>query len=274
MATREGRQVWLLVVAAAAAMLPVMALAQAADPATAPAPGITGMPQNVYDASVEALTKLAVIAIILEQALALIFDWKPFRETFDRKAVKPLVSFLFAAGIVNEFGLDVLHTLIDAYGGSPQGAGVLSKLVTALVLAGGSGGINRILQRLGVRTNLDAREEPIVAPTKAFVSVVPLLKDAKRTVSCVTIVGTDASGTSHSLGIVPGGSVGRDPTGVRAFFLQEKGRFPPCGGFPLEPGLWTIRLEAVDDAGAISKSADWGPYQLDAGTDIDLTLKV
>lgn len=271
---------WRAVVVAAALALPVAAALAQSDPAavTASANNISGsaagLPPDMYEASVQALTKLAVISIILEQALALIFDWKPFRETFDRKAVKPLVSFLFAGAIVHEFGLDVVSALIRAYGGDRESIGTVSKLVTALVLAGGSGGINRILQRLGVRTNLDQKDDSAPPPTMAFVSVVPMPKSAKSDIGCVTIVGIDSAGANHSLGTVPGASVGRDPTGWRAWFLQEKGRFPPDEGFAITPGQWSIRLDAVDSAGNGSSSAVWGPYQLDAGTRIDLTLKV
>lgn len=271
---------WRAVVVVAATALPVAGALAQSDPAAVAATinnmsgSAAGLPPDMYEASVQALTKLAVIAIVLEQALALIFDWKPFRETFDRRAVKPLVSFLFAAAIVHEFGLDIVSTLIRAYGGDRTGIGIVSKLVTALVLAGGSGGINRILQRLGVRTNLDHKDESAPPPTTAFVSVVPMPKSPKSDIGCVTIVGIDTAGAIHSLGTVPGASVGRDPTGWRAWFLQEKGRFPPDEGFAIAPGQWSIRLDAVDSAGNMSSSAVWGPYQLDAGTRIDLTLKV
>lgn len=262
------------VLAAGASLLSIagMAAAQTVDPGAAPV--AASLPTDIYGASINALTKLAVIAIILEQALALIFDWKPFRVTFDRTAVKPLVSFIFAAAIVHEFGLDVVSGLITAYGGDQTGVGIISKLVTALVLAGGSSGINRILQRMGVRTNLNTKDESAPPPTKAFVSVVPLPKAPAGNFASVTIVGIDAAGTTHSLGNVPGANIGKDPTGIRAFFLQEKGRFPTDGGFALEPGQWSIRLDAVDTGGAVTSSAVWGPYQLDAGTQIDLTLKV
>lgn len=270
---------WRAVVVGAALTLPVAAALAQADPGTVPVPGPApaspvGLPSDMYDASVQALTKLAVIAVILEQALALIFQWKPFRDTFDRAAVRPMVSFLLAAAIVHEFGLDVVATLITAYGGDQTGIGLASKLVTALVLAGGSSGINRILQRLGVRTSLDTKEDVAPPPTQAFLAVVPMPKSTSKDIASVTVVGIDAGGASHSLGTVPGGSIGRDPKGWRAWFLQEKGRFPAEGGFALTPGQWSVRLDAVDSAGTVSSSAVWGPYQLDAGTKVDLTLKV
>ncbi len=272
---------WRACVVGVALALPVAGAMAQVDGSGA-ATGAAAVPQiatmaggsNIYDASVAALTKLAMIAVILEQALALIFDWKPFRETFDRSAVKPIVSFLFAGAIVHEFGLDVVATLIKAYGGDQDGIGVVSKLVTALVLAGGSGGINRILQRMGVRSNLNLKDDNAPPPTMAFVSVVPMPKSVKCDIACVTVVGIDSTGSSHSLGTVAGPSVGRDPTGWRAFFLQEKGRFPTDGGFALTPGQWSIRLDATDSAGTVSSSTIWGPYQLDAGAQIDLTIKV
>lgn len=231
---------------------------------------------QIYTLSALALTKLAVIAVILEQALAVIFDWKPFRETFDRKAVKPLVSFLFAVGIVHQFKLDIVGELIEAYSSSPvTSAGVVSKLVTALVLAGGSGGINRIMQRLGIRTDLNLKEEAAPPPTDAFVSVVPSLAPVKGvTYTGLTIVGIDNTGAINSLGTVPVDKVGKDPGGILAWFLQEKGRFPPEGGFPMPPGQWSLRLDAIDSSGAVKSSPVWGPYQLNAGARVDLSMKV
>lgn len=265
---------WRVIIVGAAVALPVaQALAQGTAPEAAAASDGTNL---IYSASADALTKLAVIAVILEQALAIIFDWKLFRETFDRQAVKPIVSFLFALAIVHQFQIDMLANLVDIYNGPAIStpSGMISKLITALVLAGGSGGINRILQKLGVRTNLNLKDDPAPAPTQAFVSVVPMPKSSDGTITSVTVVAIDSGNVLHSLGTVPGSSVGKDPTGIRAWFLQEKGRFPGSGGFAINPGLWSIRLDAVDGIGNTSSSATWGPYQLDAGAEIDLTLKV
>lgn len=265
---------WRVCLAVGLLALPVAtALAQGA-PTPAPATSPIGLPQDLYDASIQALVELGVIAVILEQALALIFDWKPFRETFDRLAVKPIVSFLFALGLVHEFNLDIVADLMKVYGSTAVNVGMISKLVTALVLAGGSGGINRILQRLGFRNDATFKKEVPPPPTMAHVAVVPMPKAPKPDIASVTIIGIDANGTAHSLGTVPGANIGRDPKGLGAWFLQEKGRFPSEGGFPLAPGKWSIRLDATDSAGAVSSSTVWGPYQVDAGTRIDLTLKV
>lgn len=253
-------------------MATVSALAQDLAPTTTAA----SPNDQTYTLSALALTKLAVIAVILEQALAVIFDWKPFRETFDRKAVKPLVSFLFAVGIVHQFKLDIVGELIEAYSSSPViSAGIVSKLVTALVLAGGSGGINRIMQRLGIRSDLNLKEEAAPPPTHAFVSVVPSLSPVKGTTyTGLTIVGIDSTGAINSLGTVPVDKVGKDPRGILAWFLQEKGRFPPDGGFPMTPGQWSLRLDAIDSTGAVKSSPVWGPYQLAAGVRVDLTMKL
>lgn len=279
-----GNWLWRFLVVGLVMALPVsQALAQGAppDPAAANAAASAAATADanadiIYTASAEALTKLAVIAVILEQALAIIFDWKLFRETFDRQAVKPIVSFLFALAIVHQFQIDILAGLVDIYNGPDVStpSGMISKLVSALVLAGGSGGINRIMQKLGVRSNLNLKEDPGPPPTQAFVSVVPMPRSASTNIDSVTVVAIDGNNVLHSLGTVPGSSVGKDPTGIRAWFLQEKGRFPGSGGFAIDPGLWSIRLDAVDGTGNVSSSAVWGPYQLDAGAQIDLTLKV
>src|SRR6266542_2275670 len=44
----------------------------------------------------KAIFLLFLLAAVLESALAVIFNWRPFVETFNARAVRPLVSFLVA----------------------------------------------------------------------------------------------------------------------------------------------------------------------------------
>jgi hypothetical protein len=121
---------------------------------------------QIYRKSLAALTMLFVIAVLLENALSVIFNWRVFLAYFSVRGAKTIIMIVISLLIVNAFGLDVMASLIAAYK-SPSNApvnpasisGPVSLFVTALILAGGSSGVNKIMTALGFRN--DHREEDV-----------------------------------------------------------------------------------------------------------------
>ncbi len=128
---------------------PAPAPAPAAAAATAPAKD-TPDHAGLTDRSLRAILKLFVLAVVLESALALLFNWRPFLMTFDGRGVKSLISFAASLGLVFTFGIDVVGDLMADFSATAQ-ATVFSQIVTAMVIAGGSSGVNNLLRSLGFR---------------------------------------------------------------------------------------------------------------------------
>lgn len=222
--------------------------------------------QAPLEASGNALLKLFVLAVVLESALALLFNWRPFVARYDGRGVKAPISFVAALLLTLFFKPDAIETLLESYGGANVSGGGLffARVLEAMVIAGGSAGVNRLMVALGFRSRI--RAEEVVAkpkPTEAWISVgldrqgavgpvyVELKEDQDPPKIAGTIAGTRA---------VP-----------RSMFRRDYGRLPTAGGWSLVPGK-EVSVTLVDAAG--SRSATWGPHRLAAGAivDIDLTL--
>ena len=127
---------------------------------------------SIYEQSFKALFVLLIIATILESGLAVVFNWRPFVLLFDQRGMKTLVSILFAIVFVNLFDLDLVTRLINIYTGSTRPVTATGLFVTALVIAGGSSGVNRLLVAFNFRSVKTAEQiAPKPPPTQAWVAV-------------------------------------------------------------------------------------------------------
>jgi hypothetical protein len=223
--------------------------------------------KELYEDSFKSLFKLFVIAVVLEQALALIFNWKPFLEVFDRRATKPLVSMAFAVALVTSFDLDILAEMLSVYAGKAIPGNLGSLLVTSLVLAGGSSAVNNILKTLGLRTapTVPPAERP--ADTKAWLAVLPTITKAA---GMITVAGVDAASVEHVLGTIQPPTAHHTWPRFLGYFFKNQGRFPQSGGFEIDPGQWTIKLRSTAKDGTALPAVEWGPYTVNAGAIINL----
>jgi hypothetical protein len=215
---------------------------QAAPDQEATEPNAAEGPQ-VLPESGQAIVKLFVLAALLESALALLFNWRPFVATLDGRAVKPLISFGVSLGVVLTFGLDDVEVLLEAYGSDPiTGTGErVSQFIEAMIIAGGSSGVNTLLRNLGFRTIPTEAAPAKPPPTEAWISVA---LHRVRAVGPVQVVAspTGVLGTIH-------GSMGR--RGFLGFFLRDKGRLPQSGGKSVAPGVQiTVTVQGVDENNA------------------------
>ena len=179
---------------------------------------------------VKALTELFVLAVVLESALAVIFNWRPFLQTFDRRGVKTVISFAFAAALVRLTGFDVIAQLLNAYDPSPtpHPKGLVSGAITALVIAGGSGGVNNLFRALGLRD--PARPDEVIPRPpegKAWFSVRVERGGAKGPVK--VLVKPDGS-DPEVVGTITGGT---RPPRLLSLFLRDATRFPTVAGWPV-----------------------------------------
>ena len=207
---------------------------------------------EVLPESGEALVQLFVLAVLLESALALLFNWRPFIVSFDGRAVKPIVSFVAALIVVFTFHTDVFAELLRVYGGDLSGAGEsVSRVLEAMVLAGGSSGVNTMLRGLGFRAlpTAERQREQRPPPDKAWLAVRLHGNAAHQTVlvemAQVTTTAAKAAPQYSVAGTITGST---RETGLGSFFLRDFGRFPTTQGFAVTPG--TPYLVRVRQQGA------------------------
>jgi hypothetical protein len=212
-------------------------LAQAADaPNTVPQTVASLLSGAGLSAATTTVLTLFLIAVLLESALALLFNWRPFIETFNARATRPLVAFVVAWIFVGAFHYDAVTALMQAVGGPAVPTSVLGPLLTAAILAGGSAGVNTLLVALGFRqVRNPITETPKVPAHLAWIALhVSRPAGAKGDVK-VWIGEADANDPAPYAKLPLAGVISpvgdARSGGLRRFFFRDANRFPAFGGY-------------------------------------------
>ncbi|MBX5212560.1 hypothetical protein [Rhizobium sp. NZLR11] len=199
--------------------------------------------------AVRLLFAMLVMAVILESAFAVLFNWRVFLEFFDGRGVRTLVMFVAAYLIVRGFHVDFVASLLQTYGIAATPT-LETTLLTALVLAGGSASVNALMVALNLREN---RKIEDVAPkppqTKAWVAMKIRRKKAVNVVEVMQQVKpfVDAGSPRQLLGVVHAQSiVGR----LRKYFWRDVSRVPMSAGIEVDPKMeYAFIIHGRDSAG-------------------------
>jgi hypothetical protein len=218
----------------------------------------------------KAVFLLFLLATVIESALALIFNWRPFVETFNARAVRPLVSFLVAYLFVETFHLDLMASIVNSTTTAALEPSPMGKALTALVLAGGSAGVNNLLVALGYRQKQTPETAAPKPPTtQAWIAI---RLDRKQAVGQVQVfLGTPLAPNARPplVGVIHGSS----KPGIRYFF-SDPGRFPGYGGHAV-PANSDVSIELVGvDTNDQALRQTWGPCAVAGGAIIDLDFKL
>ena len=229
--------------------------------------------EGMLDASGKILVALLVLAIVLENALALLFNWRPFLETFDPRAVKPVVAFAVSYIFITSFNLDAVSALVTSFGGKPVNAGWLGLVITAMVVAGGSSAVNRLMQSLGVRLPAAAQDQTQRRPPPDHAWLSVTFRRKKATGRVFVMLQSIPTPAQPDPAQVIGSLDGPGTAGSRLFsyFFRSRSRFPPSGGYAVLPGTYKLWLEAP---GGLRSETAWGPYGVATGALIDVELEL
>lgn len=194
------------------------------------------VPPGALEGAFRILMAAFVLAILLESAFALIFNWRLFHEFFVGKAWRTPIMFLGAFAVVRTFDLDLMEQLVRTYNPSAAAAADrdtgLTSVLSAMILAGGSVGVNRIMVALGFRSQIrpDA-DVPKLNETEAFVSI-RVQGSSATTPYRVNMETVDSppADTPTALGFVGSLNVRRRFTEL---LFPVRGRIPPSGGMRL-----------------------------------------
>jgi hypothetical protein len=232
-----------------------------------PADGAMG---GAYEPVFKALFALFVVAVILEAALALIFNWRVFLQVFDSRGAKTLISFLLALALVKAFGLDILARIVALLWEPGVKSDWLTQTLSAMVLAGGSGAVNNLLVALNFRSVRSAVTlEPKPPPTMGWISVRLTRDRAKKGPVALEI--KEQNGAYVRLYQFNGHDT-RPP--LLKGLLRDVMRYPPGGGFSVAPDVpLHIRLVG-DDGGPNPVVYEHGPFSIARGGMVDIEAKV
>ncbi len=135
------------------------------DPSGTQAPANTAerSPERDRTAIAEVLFLFLVLSLVFESAMSAIFDWRLYIRYFEGRGVKTPLLVTIAFLVCMEYNLDIVHDLLAALGETGGSETTAGQFFTALLIAGGSGGVFRIFSHLGIRSPEErdrrAREE-------------------------------------------------------------------------------------------------------------------
>lgn len=102
-----------------------------------------------WDTLGEALAVLVVLSIVIERALALVFEHRKFIERFDGSNVKEIIAFAVCLGVVMYWKFDIISIIFIGDNNTWLGYGL-----TAATIAGGSKGSVALFHNvLNVKSN-------------------------------------------------------------------------------------------------------------------------
>lgn len=229
-------------------------------------------PPDTYERAFRILFVAFVVALLLESGLAVLFNWRPFLMLFDARGARTVVSVIFAYIFVRAFHLNVVQDLVAAYTSQPIDGHATSKFasefISALILAGGSSGVNKLLVAMGYREMKTA--EQVVSkppPQVAWLAVSLTRKDAVGPVQVMI----DANGEGfRAAGTITSSS---RLMGIFGYFIRDYGRFPPSGGHQVAPDVPVIvQLVGEDKNRQAIQSSRWTAPGLAKGALVDIRL--
>jgi hypothetical protein len=232
-----------------------------------PADGAMG---EAYQPVFRALFVLFVVAVLLEAALALVFNWRIFLQIFDSRGAKTLFSFAGALWLVAAFDLDVFARIVQYLWDPNIKSDWMTRILSAMVLAGGSGAVNNLLVALNFRSvRSSAMLEPRPPATMGWLSV--RLRRQKALTGPVTLEIKEEGGRYVSLYQFKGHD--HRPLWLRGL-LRDVLRYPAGGGLAVKPEVpLYVRLAGADESGAPT-IFEQGPLSIAKGGMVDIEAYV
>ena len=101
------------------------------------------------DLVVEVLTMIVLLSILIERALAIVFEWRPILRKIDEKGVKGPTAFITALVVVGTYKFDALAIIF-----SEENQSYFGYIITAAIIAGGSKGSMKLFREwMGFKSN-------------------------------------------------------------------------------------------------------------------------
>jgi hypothetical protein len=256
--------------------------------------------EKIYEGTLALLTMFLVLAIVLENALEVIFKWRVFQIRYSSRGMKAPIMVLAAGAMVLTFKLDILANLVALY--KSDGVGVppqvksnfFTGLISAFVLAGGSAGVNRLMVALGVRKE----SQPVIVPkppeNKAWIAIklkrvfavgdllvhldkmpAPEAPADTTTTGATGATGAPAPAPAPAKPAPPNqlvGTIRNDLQTAREIMLRNKDRFPQNGGCEVDTvSTYKITVTGTSADGTPLKK-ELGPYSFAPGAIVDFEV--
>ena len=217
------------------------------------------------------LGQLLLVLLLLESAMAALFNWRAYRIVLAGRAWKTPIMFGLGLLVVLGFDYDFIETAINdiAGGTTSENLGWVSTTLSALVIAGGSQGVHDLLKKLGLRSPIpEVEPKPALKENQAWLALRLRRKAAVGDIQI--LLAEDPNGTEVPLvGSVDDRSFGQRLS--EAFGLWDL-RFPRTGGRVVKSNVtYALALRYADAAGSYAVHPV-GSFAFAPGAVIDLDV--
>ena len=105
---------------------------------------------------INVLFLVLALSLVFESAMSVLFDWRLFIRYFEGRGVKTPLIIAVAFLVFLNYDLDIVAELLKGFPEiqtqNIESPTLPGQILTALLIAGGSGGVFRIFTRLGIRS--------------------------------------------------------------------------------------------------------------------------
>ena len=117
----------------------------------------------------EILALLFVISLVFETALTPIFNWRFFAKHCEGKGVKTPITIAAAVALLWSYDIDIFKHIIDAFaeGDAKTSSNFVGRVMTGLLVAGGSGAIFNLFAKMNLRNPQQLAEKAAQARGQA-----------------------------------------------------------------------------------------------------------
>lgn len=121
-----------------------------------PKPGtnVEGKMAEIYDV----LFMFLVLSVVFEVALTPLFNWRVFMARFEGQGYKTPITVILAFIVFWHYDLDIVGDLLVAMGKNVT-TPIGGKILTALLIAGGSSGVYQVFKKLHINMATEEREK-------------------------------------------------------------------------------------------------------------------
>ena len=224
--------------------------------------------EEVYEKAFQTLFILFMLAVVVESGLQLVFRWRPYLRSFNTAGVNALVAFTFSFILVRFFQLDITTQLVNAYTKPEQAFGnsFIGYVLTAMIIAGGSAGVNRVFRAFGFRPIGPPAE--IAGPRDNTIAWISVALERDNAIGTVDVLFGD-SGKPAVIGSISGN---RPQSWLSRLFFRDFGRFPQSGGFTVAVKDDQVIKLVGRNANGDPIEATWGPFHVGPRAIIDVEL--
>lgn len=170
------------------------------------------------------LLMILVLAVLLEQGLSVLFNWRPFRQRLDQRGLKMPIAFGAAFFFVTGFGINIVHDILQSFEPTVQPDWEWpGQALTALIIAGGSTLVFELFESFGLRAPMRNRDD----------------LERQRKMGRLKVEVNRGTGEALKEPLLVG--IGKNIVGtINADENVAPGRM--SAGFPIEPGLHEISI--------------------------------